>query len=483
MSFREFSPDHGSLTIAHDLADSSIKRINMLRLIQFAVVVWTALATTQACLGTHNDTEHRENAEMIFIGTLDNVVAGPVGLSSPPMRTHQLTFSVTETLRGDLPADENVDCSSVLRQNAEPVFPEGKICVVFAKKIEGRLTIIEIREANDAALADARTIVQYPMGWTIRDGNWFSPWESLGEKGWTAGTDSSEVCHATGRPALLVGSQIKLEISVVPPVKEIKWTNPDGDGIYKITVSNPTDHAIEVPALVTRDGNILWKESLVILCQDKAYPLHGAQGVTEGVSPKVLQAGESVSTEVNAFELEGPEWPRGGYRIEFQFCLGEKSERASFYYMSSHHDALRKQVQENLIDSHQGDQAKEDKEGDDPKALSGTLEIPAAEATFEGATAWVRLWEYDPFLADAAAREFADVQVEKIQHQNGAATRFEFELGDTEQINADRKYYVTVFLYRDGDVGNVKKEIFFLDGFNKVDLPCTLDGVLKKLDR
>ena len=34
-------------------------------------------------------------------------------------------------------------------------------------------------------------------------------------------------------------------------------------------------------------------------------------------------------------------WPKGGYRIEFQFCLGEKSATKSFYYLSKHHDAIR----------------------------------------------------------------------------------------------------------------------------------------------
>jgi hypothetical protein len=54
-----------------------------------------------------------------------------------------------------------------------------------------------------------------------------------------------------------------------------------------------------------------------------------------------LKAGQSISTVVNALALEGPTWPKGGYRIEFQFCLGERSSKQSFYYMSRHHDAIR----------------------------------------------------------------------------------------------------------------------------------------------
>ena len=54
-----------------------------------------------------------------------------------------------------------------------------------------------------------------------------------------------------------------------------------------------------------------------------------------------LRAGESISGTANALKLEGPEWPRGGYRIEFRFCLGEKASNQSFYYFSKHHDAIR----------------------------------------------------------------------------------------------------------------------------------------------
>ena len=54
-----------------------------------------------------------------------------------------------------------------------------------------------------------------------------------------------------------------------------------------------------------------------------------------------LKAGESISGTVNALRLEGPEWPRGGYRIEFLLCLGEKASNQSFYYYSKHHDAVR----------------------------------------------------------------------------------------------------------------------------------------------
>ena len=46
--------------------------------------------------------------------------------------------------------------------------------------------------------------------------------------------------------------------------------------------------------------------------------------------------------------LKGLEWPRGGYRIEFKFILGELAVTKSLYYMSRHHDKLREEAVKKL---------------------------------------------------------------------------------------------------------------------------------------
>jgi len=136
-------------------------------------------------------------------------------------------------------------------------------------------------------------------------------------------------------------------VEKVPPEKEIKWTNPDGDGEYKITVSNPTGQPVTVPALRRVGEKILWNESLVVLCQSKTYPAPGAKGLSFETLPVSLQPGQKVSGIVNPLALEGPSWPKGGYRISFQICLGERSSTQSFYYLSRHHDAIRSKLKAN----------------------------------------------------------------------------------------------------------------------------------------
>lgn len=282
-------------------------------------------------------------AQYVFTGKLDSVQAGPVGRSFPPVYTHTLGFEVQRVLRGDLEAGTRLTCSHVARQHDPPSFPEGKVCLVAASVTRGTMRVERIEEADPRKTAAVEMACSLPLGWRIENGKPVSPWAKLGSSAWPgqAGAAITLRCSKTGRPALLAGSGVKFNVAPVPPAKEIKWTNPDGDGEYKVTVTNATDKPIRVPALLTDGDKILWEESLVILCQDKTYPCPGSRGVPEAAKPAELQPGQSVSTVVNALRLRGPEWPRGGYRIEFQFCLGELSETKSFYYMSRHHDGLR----------------------------------------------------------------------------------------------------------------------------------------------
>jgi len=291
-------------------------------------------------------------AEIIFVGRLAKAQAGPVGMSMPPLHTHTLTFEVARVLRGSLPASGQAVCSHAARQVEPPRFPQGKTCLVAAKNAQGRLQALIVEEADEQKIMDVQTLASLPLGWTYKSGTGaqaLSPWAPLGPKAWSPQAApkaaSGLTCATTGRPALLAGEALTLRVEPVPPAKDIKWTNPDGDGEYKITVANASTQAVEVPALLSdAAGKVLWEQSLVILCQHKAYPCPGFAGVTGKVAATRLAPGASVSTVVNALRLDGPAWPQGGYRIEFQFCLGEKSLTKSFYFMTRHHGPIREKL-------------------------------------------------------------------------------------------------------------------------------------------
>ena len=278
----------------------------------------------------------------VFVSTLDKVVAGPVGRSFPPMFTHKLSFTVKEAIRGDLKPGSKVEVSHVARQRVAPVFPEGEACVVGGERSRGSVQAKVVQKLDPATIASIRLACSLPLGWGGKQGDVRSPWAGLKAK-WPSGLKEGarHFCTLTGRPALGFGFGATFAVEKVPPETSIKWTNPDGDGEYRLTVVNPGDKPVAIPALRRIGSKVLWQESVVILCQNKTYAAPRSKGLSVATSPVTLKPGQKLSGIINPLALDGPEWPRGGYRISFQICLGERSSTQSFYYMSKHHDGIR----------------------------------------------------------------------------------------------------------------------------------------------
>ena len=287
--------------------------------------------------------------ELVFTGNLDAVQRGPVGMSFPPMYTAQLTFTIKQVIRGNLKVGDKITLAHAARQDQPPKYPERALCLVGAQTGDhDTLTLVRVEETDPKAVETAVAQCRLPLGWTVSGPQALSPWAGMaGIWPKTAGDlGAVAVCAKSGRPALLCGAGVEFSVKPMKPKQEIQWTNPDGDGDYLITVSNKTDKPLLVPALLTDGKDILWANSLVILCQDKAYPAPGCRAGLPKLESVTLQPGQSVTGTVNPLALTGPEWPQGGYRISFQFCLGEKSVTHSFYYMARHHDKIRNALQE-----------------------------------------------------------------------------------------------------------------------------------------
>ncbi len=115
-------------------------------------------------------------------------------------------------------------------------------------------------------------------------------------------------------------------------------------------------------------------------------------------------------------------------------------------------------------------------------AVFGELSFQGVpEFAGNSASAWVRLWEYDPRIADKGADLFAEQIIEEIAVGPGLK-RFRFELGDKSKAKPDRNYYITAAIYEKGRVGDVNARIYFLDGFNRVDIPSEFSAMLKQLN-
>ncbi|MCS7304884.1 MAG: hypothetical protein NZ602_07235, partial [Thermoguttaceae bacterium] len=135
------------------------------------------------------------------------------------------------------------------------------------------------------------------------------------------------------------------------PAKEIRWTNPDGDGEFRITVSNPTKEPVTVPALLAAGDRILWGNSLLVIHYGPSYvdkPTVYTCAEYEPnpgpVKPVTLQPGEKVSGVINVLKLPLPDALGGGVALEFMFCLGERGVRKSFYYSFHYHDPIRQRL-------------------------------------------------------------------------------------------------------------------------------------------
>jgi len=114
-------------------------------------------------------------------------------------------------------------------------------------------------------------------------------------------------------------------------------------------------------------------------------------------------------------------------------------------------------------------------------AVFGELRFQGVpEFAGDSASAWVRLWEYDPRIADKGADLFAEQIIHGILVGPGLKT-VRFELGDKSKANPARNYYITAAIYEKGKVGDVNSRIYFLDGFNKVDIPSEFSGSFKRL--
>jgi len=78
--------------------------------------------------------------------------------------------------------------------------------------------------------------------------------------------------------------------------------------------------------------------------------------------------------------------------------------------------------------------------------VNGTVIAPKAVKDFGGLTLELRLYEYDPFLADVGATLVAKKRIKTFAHQEGKESKLTFKLAETASKMPRRSYYVTCFM-------------------------------------
>lgn len=305
-----------------------------------SLFVWLACGLTLP-LGAQDKSPTLRPAPLAFVAKLESVKAGPVAKSFPPIYSFTLTFTDAEKpLRGKLP--DSLVFAHRVRAIDPPAYEAGAKYLVTAGGVD-RPTIVELLPATKESIRAAKEAFALPIGWSQRDGKLISPWAARGEGYWPQDAKlSAELkCEQTGRPALLAGSEITIQVEQVPPKDKQEFKNPFGDGLFTVTVTNTGKTAATVPALITDGEEIRWHESLVILCRDQPLLLPST-GPLKSPTAVELKPGESVSTTIDTLLLSDEvQWPRGGSRVHFTFALGDIAAENFFYYFSNLHDALR----------------------------------------------------------------------------------------------------------------------------------------------
>ena len=296
---------------------------------------------------------------LVLTVTLDAVQQGPTARSMPPIHNSTLTFTVRGVVRGGgYPVGTQLVVSHSVRQLEPPAYPEvGAACLLGAIKHAARgmmrrvggggppaeLDCVRLEPSTDTAQAGAVLGCSLPFGWSADGGVVRSPWADLGAAAWPPAEGSSvlapadaKVCSATGRPVLTCHMTVPLTVSfsgaMVPPASAEdpaavsrggkpkgrwpggwhEWTNPDGDGEYRLTLTNTGEQAVTVPALLNVDGEPCWGGSLLVEHDRRCHPVRPPGAAMSPaalagtvVTPTTLGPGQSATTVVNVLGLEG----------------------------------------------------------------------------------------------------------------------------------------------------------------------------------
>ena len=111
-----------------------------------------------------------------------------------------------------------------------------------------------------------------------------------------------------------LGSGVAMTIEQLPPKKPVKWSNPYGDGRFRVVITNSGKQPAHVPAVF-------------------AYSPYGSKQVRPAA---VMAPGASQTFEVDALELPWKNLP-GGARLTITVQAADKSVSSFFYFSYNHH--------------------------------------------------------------------------------------------------------------------------------------------------
>jgi hypothetical protein len=107
------------------------------------------------------------------------------------------------------------------------------------------------------------------------------------------------------------------------------------------------------------------------------------------------------------------------------------------------------------------------KKDDKTTKVTGTFTVPKEQASFEKLTLEIRLYEYDPKVADKGADLVEKVEVKEFKHEKGKETVEKFEIGAKGKLADGKGYYLTLYVL-DGETRVSRGDLDHDKGLGKV---------------
>lgn len=109
----------------------------------------------------------------------------------------------------------------------------------------------------------------------------------------------------------------------------------------------------------------------------------------------------------------------------------------------------------------------EPKKEDTTTKVTGTFSVPKDHPSLTKLVLEVRLYEYDPRIADTPATLIEKVEKKDFSHAAGKETVEAFEVGSKGELKSGKSYYLTVYVM-DGDKRVSRGELSHDKGLGKV---------------
>lgn len=94
--------------------------------------------------------------------------------------------------------------------------------------------------------------------------------------------------------------------------------------------------------------------------------------------------------------------------------------------------------------------SQEQNEDKETAKVTGTIVLPKELDSFDGRVVEIQLFKIHPLLADAPADLVEKVELKDFAHTKETETKKEFVIGAKAKLESDKKYYVTLFILKDG---------------------------------